>query len=148
MKIHRRSALIWIGVHVAAVIAILLFPLYRRIAELATLVLSSCVLHDRFHLYCPLCGGTRAIGAILSGDFLAAFSYNPFVTLLLALLVAWDILALIRLLRGRQRIFALPTWVWITLMAVALAYGILRNVLLIAVGYDPLGDLIGFWHAT
>jgi hypothetical protein len=146
VKINRKALRIWIGIHVGALIAVLLFPLYRRITRVLTVFLSSCVLHDRLHLYCPLCGGTRAIEAILRLDFAAAFSYNPLVILLLIGLLAWDLLALIRLLRGRDSVFALPTWVWITLIALAIAYGILRNALLVSVGYDPLGDLSRFWH--
>ena len=146
MKINRKAAWIWIGIHVGALVAVLLFPLYRRVMRVLTVFLSSCVLHDRLHLYCPLCGGTRALEAILRFDFAAAISYNPFVVLLLIGLLAWDLRALIRLLRGRDSVFALPTWVWIALIALALAYGVLRNALLLSVGYDPLGDLAQFWH--
>ena len=83
MKINRRAAWTWIGIHVGALVAVLLFPLYRRLTRFLAVFLSSCILHDRLHLYCPLCGGTRAIEAILRFDLAAAFSYNPFVFLLL-----------------------------------------------------------------
>jgi hypothetical protein len=148
MRIDRKSAWIWLGAHVILLIALLLFPLYRRIAEFLTVIFTSCILHDRFHLYCPLCGGTRALDALLSFDITSAFSFNPCVVLLALAFVAWDLRALIRLLRGEKSIYALPLWVWMTVIALTVGYGVLRNVLLVSIGYDPLGDLVGFWHTV
>ena len=42
-----------------------------------------CFLNDVLHLYCPLCGGTRAVLALLRLDIPTAFCYNPGVFLLL-----------------------------------------------------------------
>lgn len=36
---------------------------------------------------CPLCGGTRAVTALATGQFLLAVKYNPFALLMFALLV-------------------------------------------------------------
>ncbi len=146
MKINRKSAIIWLGIHLGILLAALLFPFYKKVTSFFSVFLTSCILHDRFSLYCPLCGGTRAIEAIASCNLAKAFAFNPLVTLLFFAAIAWDLGALIRLLHGRNRIFRLPTWVWISLISVTLLYGVFRNVLLIAAAYDPLGDLIGFWH--
>lgn len=39
----------------------------------------SCIFFDIFHLYCPGCGGTRAIRALCSGRVLVSFWYHPLV---------------------------------------------------------------------
>lgn len=38
-----------------------------------------CVFRRLSGLYCPGCGGTRAVQALLEGNFLACFFYHPFV---------------------------------------------------------------------
>lgn len=38
-----------------------------------------CVFRRLSGLYCPGCGGTRAVQALLEGHFLACFFYHPFV---------------------------------------------------------------------
>ena len=72
--------------------------------------------------------------------------YNALVPLLLLALVAVDVLALTRLLRGKETLFDLPRWCWIAGVAMLIGYMILRNYLMIAHGYDPVGDLGVFWR--
>lgn len=38
-----------------------------------------CLFHEITGLYCPGCGGTRALKALLKGEFLLSFLYHPFV---------------------------------------------------------------------
>ena len=38
-----------------------------------------CAFFTRTGLYCPGCGGTRALKSLLRGDFIKAFMYHPFV---------------------------------------------------------------------
>lgn len=84
----------------------------------------------RFRIYCPFnrltglpcpgCGSTRALFALLRGDFAAYFSYNPFALLLLAMLVIFPHLKLF----GR---FKLPLLVFCILTAVfSFVYNLLR----------------------
>ncbi len=37
-----------------------------------------CILHRVTGMWCPLCGGTRATGALLRGDLTEALGYNAF----------------------------------------------------------------------
>lgn len=131
--------------HAGLVLVALLFPLYRAVAGRITRILSGCLLHDYLFLYCPLCGGTRALGALLQLDLLAALHYNAFVVLLTVVFLIWDVAVLIRILRGSENAWSLPRPVWITLCVLFVAFGILRNWLMIAHHYDPVGDLGAFW---
>lgn len=88
---------------------------------------------------CPLCGGTRLGGALLRGDLVAAFLYNPVVLLGLVVLsvlgVLWSVEALggpaarppARVAAVLQRVR--PThWLVIGLVA-AVVFVLLRNLL-------------------
>ena len=93
-----------------------------------------------------MCGGTRALDALLHLDFFAAFCFNPFVLLVVLLAVVLDVIALVRLLRGETRLLVLPGWGWVVLAVLLIVWAVLRNYLMIAHGYDPVGDLGAFWQ--
>ncbi len=38
-----------------------------------------CIFWKNYHIYCPGCGGTRAVTAMLHGNLLKSFFYHPFV---------------------------------------------------------------------
>lgn len=50
-------------------------------------LLPPCFLYSHFHLYCPGCGNTRSVAALLRGDLLTALKYNivPFLVLIIAI---------------------------------------------------------------
>ena len=125
---------------------VLLFPLYQRLVDLVSPMIVGCFLHDRLFLYCPLCGGTRAVEALLHLRFAEAWQYNPLVVTGIFIFLALDLLALIRLLRGKRKLYLIPGWGWIVALVIAVAYGILRNYLMLRYGYDPTGDLVRFWR--
>lgn len=45
-----------------------------------------CILHELTNLYCPTCGITRLLFALLKGDIKSAFGYNQLLFILLPLL--------------------------------------------------------------
>ncbi|MBQ7346965.1 MAG: DUF2752 domain-containing protein [Clostridia bacterium] len=143
--IKRRSAKIYLWIHAGVLLLLCLFPLYRAVSSHITQFVSGCLLHDHFFLYCPLCGGTRALEAMLHLDFFTAWQDNALVVVLAVFVIAADIVALVRLFRGHERLLPLPAWSWIVLVVLMVAYAVLRNYLMIAHGYDPVGDLGAFW---
>lgn len=85
--------------------------------------------------WCPLCGGTRMGAALLHGDVVAAFWFNPLalVGLLAATLVGicWLVEAAggpAARLPGALRRVRPGTW-WIVLGIVALVFTVARNIL-------------------
>ena len=132
--------------HVAVLLGILLFPLYVWLSERVTAVIPGCLMHDWFSLYCPLCGGTRAVGALLRLDFLAALRYNAYAVLLAVTAVVYDVLAWIRLCRGEEKLLVISKKILVIYGVLLLLYWIARNVLLVAFHVDPLGDLLWFWN--
>ena len=146
MKIRRASVLWFAGLHLLAAILVLLFPYYRVGANAIFSFFPSCVLHDLLHVYCPLCGGTRAVAALLRLDLAEAMKDNFLVVALAALAFVWYVAAWVRLVRGKSLFFALPKPLSIGLTVSVVVFWLGRNLLLIAFGVDPTGDLLGFWH--
>ncbi len=88
----------------------------------------SCFLYQKLHLYCPACGNTRSISALLQGDVLTSIQYNitPVLILLLAVLAYTEFVATsffkpIRLLPRKL-------WFYLILIALLLIYYIARNL--------------------
>jgi hypothetical protein len=87
----------------------------------------SCVFHDLTGLYCPGCGITRALHALVHFDLQRAFAMNAFFVLSLPLLAAMALQATTRralLPAALQRIVFDGRW-WIGAL---LIFGLLRNL--------------------
>lgn len=80
-------------------------------------------------LWCPVCGSTRAVHALLHADVAAAASSNVLLVLVLpAVAYAWLAWASPRLGGPRLRRPRVAPRVWWALLALALTYGVLRNL--------------------
>lgn len=107
---------------------------------------SSCPFHDFVHLYCPGCGGTRAMIAIFQGRWIHSLLCNPVSLYLFLGFVAMDIRAALRIYRNQDRPVRVPMGYLWGLLGLSLANFMVRNVLLVVFGIDYLGDLLPFWH--
>lgn len=80
-------------------------------------------------LWCPVCGSTRAVHALLHADLAAAASSNVLLLLAIpAIGYAWLAWASPRVGGPRLPRPGLAPGMWWGLLAVALAYGVLRNL--------------------
>ena len=100
-----------------------------------------CSFAEATHLYCPGCGFTRAVRALLSFDILASLVAHPFAIVGIFVILYYE-LAFFFAARGSGRVRALP--------AIGFAFGLLfffllRNLLLIFFSIDFLGDFSGEW---
>lgn len=106
-----------------------------------------CVLHDVFHLYCPGCGGTRALFALLEGRPLRSFLYNPAILLGLCLLLYYHFRAGMALMKKDYAVYTrISKKPAAAFPFVLLGFAVLRNVLLCFFGVDFLGELAVFWR--
>jgi hypothetical protein len=64
--------------YITGLIAIALSALYFVLSNYFT-IQTSCLFRKLLGLYCPLCGGTRAVILLIEGKFLKSFFYNPIV---------------------------------------------------------------------
>lgn len=81
-----------------------------------------CPLHSLTGLNCPLCGGTRAAYALLHGEFGTALHDNGFAVIGLPLLLLFWLHA------RRTGAPVLPRWLFWTVVATGLIFGVLRNL--------------------
>lgn len=86
-----------------------------------------CPLHAWTGLYCPGCGSTRALHALLHGDVAQALAMNPLLVCLLPVLAAMALNAAGWSPRGSEalwRALSKPKpWLWLLL-----GYALLRNL--------------------
>ncbi|MBQ8173898.1 MAG: DUF2752 domain-containing protein [Clostridia bacterium] len=100
-----------------------------------------CSFSAASHLYCPGCGFTRAVRALLSFDILASLAAHPFALLGIGVIGYYEV-ALFRAARGRGRVRAWPA---VSFAVGLLCFFVLRNLLLILFGIDFLGDFGQEW---
>ena len=87
-----------------------------------------CPVHQRFHTWCPSCGATRALTALMHGDILLALRQNAVVIAAIIVLLALYIELLLRVLgkNGRFPLIHDPKFYFI-MLALWLVYAVARN---------------------
>ena len=99
-----------------------------------------CTLYMWTGFYCPGCGGTRAVFALLRGDLLKSFYLHPFVPYAI-IVVGWFMISqtIERLSRGKIKIalhFRM-VYVWIALALIFINV-IYKNVVLLLTRVPPI----------
>lgn len=136
----RTQAYIFVALGLLALCA---FVLPKPLAR----VFSGCLMHDWLCLYCPLCGGTRAVKALLRADLLAALRYNALAVVGVAVFLVLEGIAWACFLMKKEPHVRIGRRFWIACAVVATLFFVSRNILMIAFGVDPIGDLGGLWQA-
>lgn len=90
----------------------------------------ACWFFSRWHVYCPACGGTRAMIALAHGKVWQALYWNPAVPTGAAFVVIYLLLQTVWRLRGRQGwvLRYSDRWLWAFLWLLALNC-LVRNLL-------------------
>jgi hypothetical protein len=63
----------------------------------------SCAFHTLTGHPCPTCGATRALVALLHGNFAAAWSWNPLACVAYCAIAIFNIYALVAVVSGKRR---------------------------------------------
>ncbi len=151
-KQTRRRWLVFALAHLVALVLIVGAFLWRGLIdripprEPSGMRLSGCTLHDIVHIYCPLCGGTRAMVALLRGRLWYSLQCNPLSAYLAVGFVVFDVIAAVRIARRSEKpIVRIPLWYLILGIVLAVLVFVLRNALLIGYGIDNLDGLAAYW---
>lgn len=98
--------------------------------------LPPCIIHSRTGLYCPGCGGTRAVNALLHGHILTSLYYHPLVVYT-AVVGGWFMISqtIQRVSRGKLRIgmHYRDIYLWLAL-AIVVVNCLVKNLVLIIGG--------------
>ena len=97
----------------------------------------ACPIHQFTGLLCPGCGATRAVAALLHGHLAQAIHFNALVVLLLPLAVIYLAFA-----AARPRFPPVPAPLVYALLALALVFGIARNVFAWTSRYPPTAVIL------
>lgn len=102
----------------------------------------SCSFKEQYGLYCPGCGGTRALDELLQFDFMESFLYNPLIILLIvyAIVVIISFMLFFISKEKLKHIKIIMISSILALIAIGLVF-VIRNCLLVYGGIDLLGDL-------
>lgn len=97
-----------------------------------------CLFYKITGLYCPGCGGTRSVQAVLSGHLAASVRYNPIVMYGLIIYLWYMLSNTIEYLSKHRIKIGMKyrdTYFWIGL-GIILVFCIIRNFLLLVYGID------------
>lgn len=102
-----------------------------------------CFFHLITGLYCPGCGGTRAIKFLLTGQIGKSFLYHPLVPYAAAVIAAELLSALAAKVTGNRKWY-LGREKWFLYLAVVILLGnwIFKNYMLVARGVDLLPEIL------
>jgi hypothetical protein len=101
--------------------------LYRFPPELYRLY-PQCLFHAFTHLYCPGCGATRALFALLHGQVAEAMHYNALLVVLLPFLSGYFGVAYWKVIRDNELDWPrVPVPALICFLLIALGFTVLRN---------------------
>lgn len=142
---QERNIFLWVNAGSLLVLAGILFWRYfPGLQQFHT----TCMFHELFHLYCPGCGGTRAVYALLELRLWRSFCSHPLVLFLAVLFAEYYIGAIITLIRRNgKRYYYMRVWFCYVALGIVVVNVVLRNILLVYfhIDYMYLGDLLPYW---
>ena len=132
----RRYRLLWVPPFLL-LLGILFYPQLLAAEHFTAKHILSCPFHDITGLYCPGCGGTRSLTALLHGHPLTALHENPAaIALLLFLLLSYA--EHVGLLFGKHwKLIPRSRLFWYILLAIWLIWAVLRNFIPVLMPFTP-----------
>ena len=90
-----------------------------------------CIIHEITGYKCPGCGITHLVFALLNLNIKEAFNSNPLVFIYMPFIIAYfGYFDYLYIYEKRDKIIKkIPNWVWIILIIITLAYGVIRNII-------------------
>ncbi len=100
-----------------------------------------CLFHLLTGLYCPGCGGTRAVKYLLRGQILKSIQYHPLVCYVAVVVTAGAVSHLLAKVLGRPklRMRNYDRYVYLAIVVIVVNW-ILKNYLLVVHGIDLLAE--------
>jgi len=112
------------------------------IDTVGNIIMPDCYFKVKYGLYCPGCGGTRSVIALLHGDLMQSIYLNPLPTILVLDFIILSICYIYE--HSANKKYATAQFrlaLNVGILFIVLAFTIMRNVLLVSFGIDMLGDI-------
>ncbi len=103
-------------------------------------LIGDCVFLETFSLYCPGCGGSRSLNALLNFNLFKSFIYYPAIPITAAIIFYCDARILISTLKGDYKIRGIKNQIFLIIPIVIILNFLIRNILLFW-GIDLLGNI-------
>ena len=87
-----------------------------------------CFIYTKLHLFCPACGNTRSVAALLRGDIITSLHYNITPGLVLILAIAAYIEFAFASFGKPIRLLPRKLWFYLLLIALLVIYYVARNL--------------------
>ncbi len=105
---------------------------------------SECSIRENFQIYCPGCGGTRAVVELLQLHFWKSFCYNPIpIGILVDFLINIITISMEKYQGEKYKYIRIHIRSKQAVLMVLFLFFVVRNLLLYGYGIDMLGDLRG-----
>ena len=100
-----------------------------------------CAFLSVFKIYCPGCGGSRSLNALLNFDIIKSFIYYPPIPITSFILLYTDITLFISIVRKTEKIKGLSYRIFLIIPIAIILNFVVRNILLLC-GIDLLGNVL------
>lgn len=121
IKIVKKNLLIFLVLLIALLVYLLIGSRFN--------IFIPCPIHEITNLYCPGCGVTRMLLAIINGDFYQAFRYNPLLFCLIPFLIFYYGNVIYSYYRKKENLFLrFEPQLWYFLIFLFILYGVVRNL--------------------
>lgn len=118
----------------------IVFVLWRKLSHTLP-----CITKTLLKIYCPACGGTRAVSSLLRFDILTSLQHNPIVVYIAVCILTINFLAIIAIKKNKSDIFyAWRPLVYGGILILGIFF-VVKNVLLIFYKIDLSNELIAYW---
>lgn len=116
--------------YISACTAVILAALYLSGIDFSDF-LPGCYIYGRYHIYCPGCGGTRAVRSLLGGDFVQSFLYHPFVPYAAVVYILFLCSNVLYRLRAVKKRFLLRPVYLLAAVAIIIGQCAVKNLLIL-----------------
>ena len=120
-----------------AILAVSLFYNLLFEKKLLSVFSEGCAFKNIFGFYCPGCGGSRALNALLNFRFLRSFIYYPAILYTALLILVIDIRLFISVIKDNECIKGFKYKLFIGVPIIIMASFLIKNMLLLC-GIDLL----------
>ena len=100
-----------------------------------------CVFLSVFGFYCPGCGGSRSLNALLKFDFLKSFIYYPPILITSLILLYTDFRIIVSIVKGDTAVRKLDYRLFLIIPISIIIQFLVKNILLFF-GIDLLGSVL------